>query len=328
VQHTGTNAGASMSDRPTAEDRFRTAQARLLVAMETRAVSRIVRARDAWAHVIEAGSGRPVVLVHGGAGGVAASLVPVICRLQAGFHLYAPDRPGCGLSDKPTYRGVRLREHAAGFLEGLLDSLGLDRVSLVGSSMGGWWALAFALAHPERVQRLALLGAPAGSARHPALRQRLLALPGLGGLLDALAPPDRARTRRRLASRNVVHPERLPEPLLDVVHAGARLPGARRAALGLHRAGVPVVGTSRLTYALRGELDELRLPVLVVWGERDPSPVQLGRELCDLMPDARLEVVPGAGHLVWLDEPEATAGLLSQFLGAGGRLSVRRGRRA
>jgi len=214
-----------MSGRTTPEDAFRAAQARLLAATGTRAVSRAVRVHGRWVHVIEAGAGRPVVLVHGGSAGVAASLAPLMSRLQDGFHLFAPDRPGCGLSDAPSYRGVRLREHAGHFLEGLLEALGLERVNLVGSSMGGYWALAFALTHPEQVQRLVVLGAPAGSARQPSLRERLLATPGVGELLHLAAAPGRAGAAGRLAARHVAHPERL-------TGAAARRDPRRRAAAG------------------------------------------------------------------------------------------------
>jgi pimeloyl-ACP methyl ester carboxylesterase len=313
-----------MSDQPTPEDRFRTAQARLFAAMDVRATSRMVRAQDRWTHVIEAGSGRPVLLVHGG-DSVAGGWLPLIGRLRDGFHLFAPDRPGCGLTRWPVARGAGLRERATDFLLSVLDTLGLPRVNLVGSSMGGYWALAFALAHPERVQRLALLGAPSGSAPRPRLGERLLAIPGIGGLAHSAAwPAGRSAVRGRLA-RSVAHPERLPEPLVDLLSAGARLRGVERAALGERRAAVPALGAPRLTHALRGELGGLRLPVLLAWGERERCPRRWAEELCAALPDARLEVVPDAGHLPWLDEPQATAGLLGGFLDASARLSVRDG---
>jgi pimeloyl-ACP methyl ester carboxylesterase len=314
-----------MSDRLTVDDRFRTAQARLLVAAEARAVSRMVRVQSAWTHLLEAGSGRPVVLLHGGGAGAAASFVPLIAQLQDGFRLLAPDRPGCGLTDRRSYRNVRVREHAGHFVEALLDSLGLGRVNLVGSSMGGYWALAFTLTHPERVQRLVLLGAQAGAAHRPPLRQRLLVTPGLGGLLHAAGRTDRAGLAARLVRRYAARPERLSDPLLDMIHAGEQMPGARRAARSLLQASVSPVGSSRLTYALRDELGAVKLPVLLVWGDRDPCSTRWGRELCEHMPNARLEVVPEAGHLVWLDDPEATARAMRDFMDVSGVLSVRRG---
>ncbi|HEY4025887.1 MAG TPA: alpha/beta hydrolase [Candidatus Dormibacteraeota bacterium] len=292
--------------------------------MDTHATSRMVRAQDRWTHVIEAGGGRPVVLVHGG-DSLAGSWLPLMSRLRDGFHMFAPDRPGCGLTRWPLPRDVTLRDHATGFLLSMLDSLGLSRVNLVGSSMGGYWALAFALAHPERVQRLALLGAPSGSAPRPRLHERVIALPGIGGIVHAaMWPSSRTAVRKRLA-RRVAHPERLPEPLVDLLDAGVRLRGMERAALRLRRAAVPALGAPRLTRALRDDLRGLRFPVLLAWGQYERCPVRWGEELCGLLPDACLEVVPDAGHLGWLDEPDATASLLGEFLDAGAMLSVRRG---
>src|SRR5258708_40219908 len=89
-----------MSDRLTADDRFRTAQARLLVATEARAVSRMVRVQSAWTHLLEAGSGRPVVLLHGGRAGGAASFAALMAPLRDGERPLAPARPGDGLEGR------------------------------------------------------------------------------------------------------------------------------------------------------------------------------------------------------------------------------------
>src|SRR5690349_15088858 len=115
-------------------------------------------------HVLTAGAGDPVLMVHGG-NSVAAMMEPLLGRVASRFTVYRPDRPGCGLTGPFDYRGVDLRTHAVAFVESVLDGLGLERVSLVGNSMGGFWCLAFALANPSRVGRLVLVGEPAGSAR-------------------------------------------------------------------------------------------------------------------------------------------------------------------
>jgi pimeloyl-ACP methyl ester carboxylesterase len=312
-----------VSDQPTAEDRFRTAEARFFAASGAMGTSRMLRLGDTWTHLVELGGGRPVLILHA-AGLMGAAWMPLMTRLEDGFRLLAPDLPGFGLTDKTTYRGLSLRVRAITFVEQLLDALGLDSVSLVGSGMGGYWSLLFALAKPDRVERLVLLGAPAGSARRPPLRRRLAALPVLNRILDATVwRPNRERLRQRLGSTMVAHPERLSEPLLDVVHAGAVLPGARRSWRSLAEAAGSTWQPSRLTYALHDELRRLRVPALLVWGKRDPEPPELGEELCKLMPAARLEVLPDAGEMVWLDDPERTGELVRGFLTTGAqRVSV------
>lgn len=304
----------------TAEDRFVTAQTRLFQEMGTRVRSRFLAIQTPAAavervHVIEAGDGGkpPVLLIHGG-NSLAAAWAPLLGLLQDDLHLYAPDRPGCGLTDKLDYHGVPFNEHAVAFVGSVLDGLGLQRVSLVGNSMGGYWALLYALAHPERVERLALVGEPAGSSRRPSLRHRLISIPRLNRLLFATAlKPRRERARQHLQML-VAHPERLSEAFLDMTYAGAVLPGAERAWLSMMECVAPMLRAPKLTYALKPELSRLRCPTLFIWGERDFCSPSWGKALCGQIPQARIEVLPDAGHLAWLDAPQQVADMLYAFL--------------
>jgi pimeloyl-ACP methyl ester carboxylesterase len=115
----------------TAADHFTATQARLLQEMGTPIGSRFLMiqapaARVQQVHVLEAGrdGAPPVVLLHGG-NSIAAAWEPLLSLLQGDFRLYAPDRPGCGLTDMLDYHGVSFREHAMAFVGGVLDALGL-----------------------------------------------------------------------------------------------------------------------------------------------------------------------------------------------------------
>src|ERR1041385_6621049 len=99
------------------------------------------------------GDGPPVVLIHGG-GATAISWLPLLPELH-GRHVFVVDRPGCGLTDGFDYSRVDLRGHGSAFIGSVLDALALERPVLVGNSMGGLWALRYALEHPERVAGLA-----------------------------------------------------------------------------------------------------------------------------------------------------------------------------
>lgn len=309
----------------TPEDRFIAAQTRLLYETGTQARSRFLTiqappARVERVHMLEAGreSAPPVVLIHGG-NSVAAGWEPLLSLLQDDLHLYAPDRPGCGLTDKIDYRGIPFREHAIAFVGAALDALGLERASLVGNSMGGYWALLFALAHPERVERLALVGEPAGSSRHPSVRFRLISTPGLNRLLYAtVLKPRRAQARRQMRML-VARPERVSNAFLDMAQAAAELPGAQRAWLSMLEEVNPSQWAPRLTYALRPELSRIQCPTLFIWGDRDFCSPSWGEELRQLIPGARMEVIQDAGHLAWLDAPQQAAALLREFVGAAHR---------
>lgn len=99
----------------------------------------------------------PTMLVHGGLSH-AGEWHSLAGRLPG--QVVIPDRPGCGLSYPIDYLGVDYRRAAADWLLDLADGIGSDQVDLVGNSMGGFFCIA--IAHPERVRRLVLVGAPAG----------------------------------------------------------------------------------------------------------------------------------------------------------------------
>ena len=148
---------------------FKSAEEKLFRETGTQTRSRTIQIHDpaanvAHVRVLETGpeGARPLVMIHGG-NSVAAGWEPLLSLLKDDFHIYAPDRPGCGLTDKLDYRGIPFCEHALAFIGGVLDGLNLPKVTLVGNSMGGYWSLLYALAHPERVERLVLIGEPAGS---------------------------------------------------------------------------------------------------------------------------------------------------------------------
>jgi len=279
------------------------------------------------AHLLEAGSGEPLLLLHGGS--VVAQWAPLIPFLAADVRLLMPDKPGTGLAGPFDYRGVDLRTHGVAFIEGLLDAVGVERAAIGGNSMGGYFAFCFALAHPERVSALVILGEPAGADPAPSPQQsryhRLVGTRGLNAFLfkTALKPKAGAEGARVGLARGklVAVPDQVSYDLLECVAAGWQLPGAVRSWYTMverawHPAGAGIFGRSTiLTNRLAPELAELNVPTLFLWGEKDPlgSP-EAGRALADRMPDARLEVVKDASHLIHIDQPKICADAVLGFL--------------
>jgi pimeloyl-ACP methyl ester carboxylesterase len=111
--------------------------------------------------VVRVGSGPPTVLFHGSTltSTVWAPLLPHL----PGRSLHLVDLPGCGLADPFDYEGVDLAAHQEAFVSSVLDALGLDRATLIGASMGGWFVLRFAIERPERVVAAARVTAPANA---------------------------------------------------------------------------------------------------------------------------------------------------------------------
>ncbi|MFA9444937.1 alpha/beta fold hydrolase [Egicoccus sp. AB-alg6-2] len=269
-------------------------------------------------HVIEGGVGPPVVVLHG-TGGPALFYRPLLERLT-GVRVFAPDRPGQGLSDPGALPRRRFREAAVAWVAGLLDTLELHAPTLVGHSMGGLWSTWFALANPERVSRLVLLaGAPALPGEVAPLPYRVMGTPGLGRLVQRMAPPTAASTVRfaTMVGEGATigdHPD-----LIELLVATGRDPVAAttdrnevRAVLAPHVLLVP--SAFRRTFRVtEDELRVLKPPTLMIWGDREPlGSVDVARALADLVPDGRLEVYP-AGHAPWLGNGERLAMLVSAF---------------
>jgi pimeloyl-ACP methyl ester carboxylesterase len=269
-------------------------------------------------HLLEKGEGPPVVLLHG-TGNAAGFLLPLLHELQ-GVRAIAPDLPGVGLSDPIDLPADRYRETAVAWLDRLLDTLELDATTLVGHSGGGVWALWYALAHPDRVRRLVLIGPPALPKTSCPLPMRLVATPGVGALLPRLAPPT-PKSVLRLASVMGEQATLARRPdLIDLLVALGRDPVTDRAAKAEIRLLVsPFALLSRSGFRGRSRVrpDELRqvaMPTLIVWGERDPlGGVAVARAITDLIPNARLEVLP-TGHGPWLGEPAKTAATIVDFV--------------
>jgi pimeloyl-ACP methyl ester carboxylesterase len=270
------------------------------------------------AHVLEKGEGPPVVLLHG-TGNAAGFLLPLLDELH-GVRAIAPDLPGVGLSDPIELPADRYRETAVAWLDRLLDTLELDATTLVGHSGGGVWALWYALAHPDRVRRLVLIGPPALPKTSCPLPMRLIATPGVGALLPRLDPPT-PKSVLRLASAMGERATLARRPdLIDLLVALGRDPVTDRAAKAEIRLLVsPFALLSRSGFRGRSRVrpDELRqvaMPTLIVWGERDPlGGVAVARAITDLIPHARLEVLP-TGHGPWLGEPAKTAATIVDFV--------------
>jgi pimeloyl-ACP methyl ester carboxylesterase len=269
-------------------------------------------------HLLERGAGPPVVLVHG-TGSPAGFFLPLLRELDV-VRAFAPDRPGQGLSDPIDLPRHRYRETAVAWLDHLLDALKLDSAALLGHSAGGVWSLWYALAHPDRVRRLVLIGPPAFPKTHCPLPYRLIATPGLGELLSRLVPAS-PKSLLRFASFMGEGPTLPGHPdLIDLLVAAGRdsLAGSvDRAEARMLVSPFALLSPSGFRRQSRVRADELRqvaMPTLVVWGEREPlGSASVAQKVTALIPRARLEVLAG-GHAPWLGQPAQTAAALADFV--------------
>src|SRR5881227_1204610 len=253
-----------------------------------------------------AGSGPPVVLIHGMLNS-SRHWEAVALRLAAEHTVIAPDLIGHG--DSATPRGdYSIGAHAA-VIRDLLAVIGVERATIVGHSLGGGIAMQFFYQFPQRTERLVLVSSGGlGHKVSPILRSA--AMPGASGLLWAAAHPRVLgalwRVGQRLRDRGVgkgVH-------LQAIVRAFRPLeqPDARIAFLHTLRSVIDVRGQR---VSARDRLYLLHaMPTLIVWGERDHTiPIEHGRAAHRAIPDSRFATLPKAAHFPHLEDPEGLAAL-------------------
>jgi pimeloyl-ACP methyl ester carboxylesterase len=244
--------------------------------------------------VLSAGDGFPLVYLHGA--GDLGGWLPALGGLSGSFRVVRPDHPGFNGSDDAP--GVDSVAAMADLYVRILDALGVDRCHLVGTSLGGWLAAELALRIPARVARLVLVD-PAGlPAATPAPNMFEVAPEVLVELTCGDAESLAAGRARDAAVR------------ADAVLRERR---GRNGATTARLAGEPYLHDPGLAARLPG----LRTPTLLVWGALDGlCPVETADRWTAALPDARLHVVDGAGHLPLVDRPAEFVQVVNEFLSA------------
>jgi len=226
-------------------------------------------------YVLGPSAGPAVVLVHG-LGGRSEDwrhLAPYLAK--AGYHVYLPDLPGYGQSDRPADFSYSVPAEAE-IVAGFIDALSLNQVDLGGWSMGGWIAQRVAHAHPERVRRLLLFDS-AGIKEIPVWDTRLFT-------------PTAAAEVDQLEFLLMPHPPPIPGFV-----AKDMLRSSRRNGWIIHRAVASMLQGNDTTDDL---LPQLKMPVLIVWGSEDRiTPLNQGEMMHRLVPQSQLELIQGCGHL-------------------------------
>ena len=263
-------------------------------------------------HVIEAGAGPPLVYLHGG-GAAAHTAMPFLEHLQ-GVRSIVPDRPGYGLSDPVEIGDKGYRAMAVAVTDQILDTLGVKQIALAGSSGGGVWAIWYALAHPQRVRRLVLLGsAPLLPGTYAQLPMRILATPILGDIIARI--PSNGKTVVQMmgmmgeAETIVNYPS-----MIEALAAANNDPVASRAARTEYAAFLNLLGFRSSAKIRSRDLAGLKMPALVIWGDHDPlGGADVAQAVCDAIPDCTLALLP-AGHVPYFGHPRKVAKLISDFV--------------
>lgn len=230
----------------------------------------------------------PIVVLHGWGAHIEA-VAPILAALDGAADLIALDLPGFGESEPPPEAWDT--DAYARFVLDFLDHVEVPRAHLIGHSHGGRVSIAIAADHPERVGRLMLVDAAGIPPKRGWRYRRRVAVAKLGRVVAKLggAPGRRLqeRMRARVASR-------------DYLEASEAMRGTFRAVIAAD---------------LRDRLTRIGAPTLLVWGERDEeTPLWMGQRMEELIPDAGLVVLDGAGHYSYADSPGRFGAVARRFL--------------
>jgi pimeloyl-ACP methyl ester carboxylesterase len=260
-----------------------------------------------------AGSGPAIVLIHG-LGANSSVWNDVQARLAQRFTVIAPDLLGHGKSDKPR-NDSSIAAYANG-LRDLLSVLGIDRVTVVGHSLGGGVAMQFTYQFPEFVERLVLVGT-GGVTTDVSRALRLASLPMASEVLAALRLPGVQPALRlfgravRLAGGSTGFGRDLPH-VLEVLGEITE-PGAAAAFSRTVRASIDWRG-QMITMLDRAYLAE-PIPVQLIWGEQDSViPVSHARLAHAAIPGSRLTIFDGCGHFPFQDDPNRFIEVVERFI--------------
>ncbi|WP_312871426.1 alpha/beta fold hydrolase [Amycolatopsis acididurans] len=253
-------------------------------------------------HYHGAGAGEHVLLLHGSGPGVSAwanwrlNLGPLAER----FHVLAPDVVGYGGTERPADIRYSLRtwtDHVWRFL----DALGIERTSVIGNSLGGRIALAMAEDHPERLDRLVLMGAPGVGMT---ITDGLRALRAYEPSMEAM--------RELLTTYFAVDKSIITEDLVRTRYEASAAPGAHEAYRSMffdpRHAGNDLGITEEQVAAVEH-------PVLLVHGREDKVvPVEVAWNMVRLLPDADLRVFARCGHWTQIERAADFNAEVGQFL--------------
>jgi pimeloyl-ACP methyl ester carboxylesterase len=252
-----------------------------------------------------------LLLIHG-IGDNSSTWLPIMPKLASRHLVIAPDLLGHGLSDKP-----RADYSIGGFANGMRDLLavlGIDRVTLVGHSLGGGVAFQFAYQYPEYVERVVLVGS-GGVGKQVSVALRAASVPGASLAIGALRLPGMKYYTSVALKLLALLDTDMGVDAPDLIRVVEALPDleSRRAFVATLRSVVDWRG--QVVTALDRSYLAAGLPVLLMWGDRDPILSERhGRLAHEVLPGSRYEVFEGAGHFPFRADPNRFVTVLEDFI--------------
>jgi pimeloyl-ACP methyl ester carboxylesterase len=263
--------------------------------------------------VIEAGDGPPLILIHG-VGGHAEAYSRNLARLGQHFRAMAIDLVWHGLSAKPDYNNRSIDTYCEQILD-LLDTQGIDKVSIEGESLGGWTAMWFALHYPDRLNKIVLN--TAAGVRFSTDKVNLRPEEGTNLLkersLAAISNPNRETIQKRLEWL-MASPDRVTEELAEIRYRFYSTPETQRSLTGVFTNSFGD-GDSAGYFLSEDQVREIRTPTLVLWSDKNPGAgPDAGQRLANLIQGSQYVCINDAAHWPQWEQPEEHDEAVIKFL--------------
>lgn len=254
---------------------------------------------------VEAGSGEPLILLHGVGGHLEAYSRNIKAHAENGFHVYAIDMIGHGFTDKVSEYDLELPVYTKHLLD-FMDTAGIEKASISGESLGGWVASWFASEHPERVNKL-VLNTAAGLTMYPEVMQRLKAL-----TMAAVQNPSKESVRKRLEFL-MLDPANVSDELVEIRYSVYKSPGMLEGIERLLCLQEPEIRQRNLLTEER--LRSISAPACIIWTSHDPTAtVEIGRKFAEYIPNSEFHVMENCGHWPQYEDAETFNRIHMEFL--------------
>lgn len=258
------------------------------------------------------GTGEPAVILLHGLGGYVENWEDNITVLAQGHQVYALDLVGFGRSDKPEVEYTI--PYLTTFVHKFMQALDIERAALVGGSMGGVISLWFARHYPDQVEKLVLADS-GGLGKEVSIYLRIMTLPVLG---EYFVRPSR-KGSEDFQKMLFYDQDLIIDEWIEEDYQMSLQPGAQRCLLSALRSMGNIWGFKREIYKpILENLEQIEVPTLIIWGEQDQVvPVAHAHNAAERLPNARLHIFDGCGHVPNIERAEEFNKLVTAFLSGG-----------
>lgn len=271
---------------------------------EENAAGEFIALNGSQAHYVVAGAGSPVILIHGFFFDSTLWLHNIEALAQS-HRAYAIDLWGFGYSARDM--GMPSYDLYSSQILAFIDSIGVEKASLVGQSLGGGVAVRFCVQNPARVEKLVLVDT-AGMPNPEPLSSRMFSLPGIGELLLKL--PSNIVRKKMLHDFFLFDAMGLSHDLYERLVKFQKIKGTNFAMLGVMRLGF----ADKLLESIQ-QLAEFDVPIQLIWGKHDKAiSQQLGYKLHQRLPHSVFSVIDHAAHVPNLEQPTIFNSQVLNFL--------------